>query len=91
MTLDERFDKWFREDFTPSYAYSGTDPNTLYGLAMGIWQRAYELGYMDGCKDSIKVPAVKDKEPDVDSWIKNPDRSGGMFTQQEIEDSGKWV
>jgi hypothetical protein len=29
--------------------------------------------------------------PDEDSWAKNPDRSGGAFTQQEIEDSGKWT
>lgn len=25
-----------------------------------------------------------------DSWSTNPDRSGGQFTQEEIDNSGKW-
>lgn len=27
---------------------------------------------------------------DANSWIDNPDRSGGQFTQDEIDNAGRW-
>ena len=30
------------------------------------------------------------KQASDDSWITNPDRSGGQFSQDEINDSGSW-
>lgn len=26
-----------------------------------------------------------------DAWLRNPDRSGGQFTQDEIDNHGRWV
>jgi hypothetical protein len=39
--------------------------------------------------DALNLPKQSNSKDDGD-WVKNPDRSGGAFTKEEIEDSGKW-
>jgi hypothetical protein len=40
---------------------------------------------------NILADCMAVREADIDrSWRENPDRSGGQFTQDEINDSGRW-
>ena len=38
----------------------------------------------------VELETVK-KQMIEDSWRRNPDRSGGQFTQDEIDNSGRWI
>ena len=31
------------------------------------------------------------EQANIDSWTTNPDRMGGQFTQDEIDNSGRWI
>ena len=45
----------------------------------------YILEAIEGMKHLV----IDDKEDDS-SWVTNPDRMGGQFTQQEIDDANTW-
>ena len=46
---------------------------------------------IDELKRILKDVEVCCKQASDDSWITNPDRMGGQFTQEEIDNAGRWV
>jgi len=53
VNLEERFEKWFQEEFVPSYAYSGIDPNTLRSVAQHCWDAGYEIA-QEECTEGMR-------------------------------------
>lgn len=85
---DTEFEEWYERRFgvNPNDVLPNTPASTQAKLAVVVWEAAYMRGHKDGV-----YSVNKESYTDTDDWEKNPDRTGGRFTQQEIEDSGKWV
>ncbi len=66
---------------------------------MGVYQDYQQaLAHIEWCKgeygDTIEFRVDVQSfytRPNMDSWIANPDRSGGQFTQDEIDNHGRWI
>jgi len=45
---------------------------------------------IDELRRILKDVEVCCKKATLDSWKENPDRMGGQFTQEEIDNANKW-
>ena len=68
-----KFDKWFEEN---QQELESLLSNDQYELLYRAWAAGYGAG----------VNSMSDIMSEL-SWIKNPDRSGGQFTDEEIKRS----
>jgi len=57
--------------------------------------RACTVGMLENNIDELKriLQDVEQcaKQASDDSWITNPDRMGGCYTEDEIDNTGKWI
>ena len=46
------FDEWFDSEVVPSYAYSGTDPETLRDAMRRGWEAGYDVASYEACGEA---------------------------------------